>query len=58
MASPTKVHKVRKILKGLRAGKARKNHQNNHGTTAKGLPLNKPNANELKQKSATAAKKA
>ncbi len=57
MASPTKVHKRRKILKGLASGKARKNAIANAGSTAPDLALNKPNANELKQKQARAAKK-
>jgi len=49
MASPTKVHKVRKILRKVAQGKARKNEVRRIGTTAPNLPLNKPNANELKQ---------
>lgn len=50
MASPTKVHKRRKVLKGLASGKWRKNQMANNGTTALDLSLDKPNANELKQK--------
>ncbi len=49
MASPTKVHKVRKILRNLAKGKKRKNEVRRIGTTGPSLPLNKPNANELKQ---------
>lgn len=49
MASPTKVHKVRKKLKKYARGKARKNQARRFGTTAPNLELNKPNANELKQ---------
>lgn len=58
MSSPTKVHKRRKVLKSIARGRKRKNHDRNHGTTAPNLPLDKPNANELKQKAAHAAKKA
>lgn len=49
MASPTRVHKARKRLKKYAKGKARKNLARREGTTAPNLPLNKPNANELKQ---------
>lgn len=49
MASPTKVHKARKRLKKAKTGLARKNIVRRDGTTIKNLPLNKPNANELKQ---------
>ena len=58
MASPTKVHKRQKILKKLRAGKARKNMVANLGSTAPDLALDKPNANEQKQKQARASAKA
>ncbi len=54
MASPTKVHKRQKILKGLRSGKWRKNQNKNNGTTAPDLALDKPNANETKQKAVRA----
>ena len=52
MASPTKVHKRQKILKSLASGKWRKNQMANKGTTAPDLALDKPNANETKQKEA------
>ena len=55
MASPTKVHKRRKVLKGLASGKWRKNRNANLGTTAPDLALTKPNANETAQKAARAA---
>ena len=52
MASPTKKHKTRrvaKLAKLARLGKSRKNQVRLHGSTAPDLPLNKPNAHELKQ---------
>ena len=58
MASPTKVHKRQKELKAARAGKARKNAVKNQGSTAKDLPLNKPNANEIAHKAKLKAKAA
>ena len=58
MSSPTKVHKRRKVLKSIARGRKRKNADRNHGTTAPNLPLDKPNANEQKQKAAHAAAKA
>tara|TARA_Y100000991_G_scaffold202034_1_gene175552 strand:+ start:3360 stop:3533 length:174 start_codon:yes stop_codon:yes gene_type:complete len=53
MASPTKKLKVRRSLKKASAAKRRKNRNRNYGSTAKLLPLNKPNAME---KSVHAAK--
>ena len=52
MASVTKKLKVRRAINKARAGKKRKNQLANHGSTAKSLPLDKPNANEKAQKSA------
>lgn len=49
MTSPTAKHKTRKRLKAAALGKYRKSVVRNHGTTAPNLPLDKPNANELKQ---------
>ncbi|MDA9951274.1 hypothetical protein N9D31_01740 [Oligoflexaceae bacterium] len=49
MASSTKKLKVRKLLKKANAGKKRKNRLKRDGSTAKSLPLDKPNANELAQ---------
>lgn len=57
MASPTKVHKRRKVLRKLASGTWRKNKAANYGTTAPDLALNKPNANEQKQKQARAGGK-
>lgn len=54
MASTTKKLKVRRAINKARAGKARKNADRRHGSTAPSLPLNKPNANELAQKAKTA----
>lgn len=54
MASPTKRHKVRKALTKARAGKKRKSHERNHGSTAPNLALDKPNENELAQAKAKA----
>ena len=50
MASVTKKLKVRRALKAAKAGRKRKNQTANHGSTAKRLPLDKPNANEKAQK--------
>lgn len=57
MASPTKKHKTRRVAKLVRLGKARKNLVRLHGTTGPDLPLDKPNAHELKMVQAKAAKK-
>ena len=46
MASPTKKVKVRRKLNKARRARARKNWDRTHGSTAKDLPLNRPNANE------------
>ncbi|MFW7379373.1 MAG: hypothetical protein ACOH5I_11235 [Oligoflexus sp.] len=54
MASPTKKLKVRRAINKAKAGKNRKNAERRNGSTAPSLPLNKPNANELAQKSKTA----
>lgn len=51
MASPTKKVKKRRALRRANAGKERKRHDRNKGSTPKSLPLDKPNANELAQKS-------
>lgn len=58
MASPTRIHKARKRIKKAAAGRSRKNHLANHGTTAPNLPFDKPNANELKQAQAKAKRQA
>lgn len=50
MTSPTAKHRYRTRHKLIKAGRVRKNQQNTKGTTAPNLELNKPNANELKQK--------
>jgi hypothetical protein len=50
MASPTKKSKVRRAIRKAASGKVRKNAVRLHGSTPKSLELNKPNANELKQK--------
>lgn len=52
MASPTKKLKVRRTLNKAKAAKKRKNSERKHGTTAKSLPLNRPNANETAMKKA------
>ena len=49
MASVTKKLKVRRALKKAKAGRRRKNHIALHGSTAKRLPLDKPNKNEQAQ---------
>lgn len=49
MASPTKKLKVRRKLRRLKAGRKAKNRCQRVGTTAKLLPLSKPNANEKAQ---------
>jgi hypothetical protein len=54
MASPTRVSKARRRIKKAGRGKFRKNLLARTGTTAKNLPLNVPNANEQKQKKASA----
>ena len=51
MASPTKKLKIRRLLKKVASGKKRKRLVRNHGTTLPLLPLNKPTANEIAQKS-------
>ncbi len=50
MTSPTAKHRYRTEHKLIKAGRKRKNAANIHGTTKPDLALNKPNANELKQK--------
>ena len=50
MASVTKKLKVRRAIKKAKAGRKRKNHNALHGSTAKRLPLDKPNKNEMEQK--------
>lgn len=50
MASNTKRVKIRRTIKKATVGKDRKNSERNHGSVAKNLPLDKPNANEAKQK--------
>lgn len=52
MASATKKLKVRRKLTKAKKGKARKNAAKLHGSTAKNLPLNMPNANEKAQAAA------
>lgn len=56
MTSPTAKHKTRKRLKAAALGKYRKSTVRNYGTTAPNLPLDKPNANELKQLEARKAR--
>jgi hypothetical protein len=56
MASPTKKIKVRRKINKARRARARKNRDRLHGSTAKNLPLNKPNANERAMKAAHAAR--
>ena len=56
MGSPTKKHKTRRVAKLAGQAKDRKNHARNHGTTPPNLPLDKPNAHELKQSQARAGK--
>ena len=46
MASTTKKVKVRRLINLAKAGKSRKNAMKLHGSTAKNLPLNMPNAQE------------
>jgi hypothetical protein len=46
MASATKKLKVRRKLAQARMARRRKNNDRVHGSTAKNLPLNKPNAQE------------
>jgi phage terminase small subunit len=46
MASATKKLKVRRKLAQARMARRRKNNDRLHGSTAKNLPLNKPNAQE------------
>ncbi len=58
MGSPTKKHKTRRVAKLAKQGNKRKNLVRLHGTTAPNLPLDKPNANELKQRAAKAKVKA
>lgn len=50
MTSPTMKHRYRTEHKLIKAGRKRKNLANKKGTTAPNLSLDKPNANELKQK--------
>ena len=50
MASPTKKLKVRRLLKKAKQAKRRKNQTRRDGSTAKRLPLDMPNANELAMK--------
>ena len=52
MTSPTAKHKTRRVAKLAKLGNKRKNQVRNHGTTAPNLALDKPTANELKQKAA------
>ena len=54
MASPTKKLKVRRLQKKANSARRRKNANKNHGSTAKLLPLNKPNAMEKSVLSAKA----
>jgi hypothetical protein len=54
MASVTKKLKCRRAIKKAKAGRRRKNQIAIHGSTAKNLPLDKPNANEAAQKAKTA----
>jgi len=58
MGSPTKKHKTRRVAKLAKQGNKRKNQIRLHGTTAPNLPLDKPNANELKQRASKAKVKA
>ena len=51
MASPTKKVEKRRALRKANAGKKRKRYDRNKGSTPKSLPLDKPNSNELAQKS-------
>lgn len=53
MGSPTRLLKVRRKLTIAGRGRRRKNFNKNHGSTQPNLPLNKPNANEIKQKKAS-----
>jgi hypothetical protein len=48
MASPTKKLKIRKAIKVAQRAKKRKNRIRREGSTAPNLPLNKPNANEIR----------
>lgn len=50
MTSPTAKHRYRTEHKIIKGGRKRKNEQQNYGTTTQNLALDKPNANELKQK--------
>jgi hypothetical protein len=50
MTSPTAKHRYRTRHKLIMAGRKRKNLANKNGTTEANLALDKPNANELKQK--------
>ncbi len=56
MTSPTAKHRYRTEHKLIKAGRKRKNLANKKGTTAPNLSLDKPNANELKQKAKAKAK--
>ncbi len=55
MASPTKKVKVRRKINNARRARVRKNWDRTHGSTAKDLPLNRPNANERAMKAALKA---
>jgi hypothetical protein len=57
MASSTKIKHTKKAMKKAKAGIKRKTHDRIHGSTAKDLPLDKPNAHEAKAKAARAGKK-
>lgn len=52
MGSPTKKVEARRALRKAKAATERKNHNKNHGSTPKRLPLDKPNANELASRKA------
>ena len=50
MVSDLMQSKVRRAINKSNRGKKRKNYIKNHGTTPKSLELNRPNANEIAQK--------
>ncbi len=58
MTSPTAKHVNRRDHKLTKMGKQRKNDLRNYGSTIPNLPLDKPNANELKQTAKSKVKKA
>jgi hypothetical protein len=57
MGSPTKKHKTRRVAKLAKQGQKRKNHLRSHGSTSPDLALDKPNANEQKQKKLTQSRR-